>query len=352
MTRTLTRPATTTVRAALAARTSKVLAGALAVATAATLAACSSSSDASARPAASGPADLSKVTLELGDQKGLTQALLTASDALSGAPYKVSYATFTSGPPEIEAASAGKIDFAVTGNTPPVFGHAAKAKITVVTAYGNDGSSDAIVLPKGSGITSVADLKGKTVAVAKGSSADGHLLLQLTKAGLTQKDITIAYLQPADALAAFGAGKVDAWAVWDPYTAVAELQGGTVLVTAKGVANGYSFGVAADAALADAGKAAALQDLAGRLAKAYVWAASHPEDYAKVYAQQTSLPLAVAQKAERANPKPLLLDDTVTASEQALTDAFVTSGEIPAADPFASIVDDRFNAAVQPFVQG
>ena len=72
-------------------------------------------------PAAVPPAELSGLTLHVGDQKGGTEALLRAAHALDGLPYRVEFSTFTSGPPQIEALNAGRIDFAITGNTPPVF---------------------------------------------------------------------------------------------------------------------------------------------------------------------------------------------------------------------------------------
>ena len=90
---------------------------------------------------------LSTVTLDVGDQKGGTEALLRASGELEGTPYAVAFSTFTSGPPQVEAATAGQIDFAVTGNTPPVFGVAANARIKVVSAYTNDASGDQILVP-------------------------------------------------------------------------------------------------------------------------------------------------------------------------------------------------------------
>ncbi len=62
--------------------------------------------------------ELSGLTLNVGDQKGGTESLLRAAGALDDLPYQVSFSTFTSGPPQIEAATAGKIDFAITGNTP------------------------------------------------------------------------------------------------------------------------------------------------------------------------------------------------------------------------------------------
>lgn len=86
-------------------------------------------------------AELSDLTLQVGDQKGGTESLLRAAGALEGLPYKIAFSTFTSGPPQVEAATAGKIDSAITGNTPPIFGAASGAKVKVVSAY--DGGASA-----------------------------------------------------------------------------------------------------------------------------------------------------------------------------------------------------------------
>ena len=164
-------------------------------------------------------------------------------------PYDITWSAFTSGPPQIEALNTDQIDFAVTGNTPPIAGGLTKTK--VVSAYSNTAKGDAILIPQDSDISSVRDLKGKSVAVARGSSAHGHLVLQLEKAGVDVSDVNINFLQPADSKSACESGRVDAWAVWDPYTAIAEVSGAVPLITAEGVSNGYGFGVASDAALAD-----------------------------------------------------------------------------------------------------
>ena len=92
------------------------------------------SSGAQEAPATVPLTELSGVTLNVGDQKGGTESLLRAAGALENLPYEVAFSTFTSGPPQIEAATAGKIDFAITGNSPPVFGAASNAKIKVVAA--------------------------------------------------------------------------------------------------------------------------------------------------------------------------------------------------------------------------
>ncbi len=121
---------------------------------------------------------------------------------------------------------------------------------------------DTIVVPKDSPIKSVADLKGKKVAVAEGSSANYNLLAQLAKAGLSYDDIEVKTLQPADALAAFSNKHVDAWAIWDPYTSQAELEADArILVDGGGLVNGMTFQAANPDALDDKATRAALRGL-------------------------------------------------------------------------------------------
>lgn len=295
--------------------------------------------------------ELADLTLNVGDQKGGTEALLRAAGELDNVPYKIEFSTFTSGPPQIEAATAGKIDFAVTGNTPPIFGAASKAKIKVVSGYTNDASGDQILVPADSAIHAVADLRGKKVVVGKGSSAHGHLLLQLQKAGLTIKDIQAVFLQPADAFTALSQGQADAWAIWDPYTAIAEKQLKVrTLVTASGVANGYGFGVAAQSALRDAQRNTALSDLVQRIARASSWAQAHPQEWYAKYAAAIGIdPAAAALAQSRSVRLSIPLNDEVNASEQNLTDLFAQSGQIQGKPTFSDFVDNRFNDVLSQF---
>ena len=126
---------------------------------------------------------------------------------------------------------------------------------------------DTIVVPKDSDIQSVADLKGKKVAVAEGSSANYNLLAQLAKADLSYEDVEVKPLQPADALAAFTNKHVDAWAIWDPYTSQAELEADArILVDGGGLVNGMVFQAANPDALDDKATRAALKDYLERIA--------------------------------------------------------------------------------------
>jgi sulfonate transport system substrate-binding protein len=310
-------------------------------------------SGAAQAPATVALSELSGLTLQVGDQKGGTEALLRAAGALNDLPYKIAFSTFTSGPPQVEAATAGKIDFAITGNTPPIFGAASNAKVKVVAAYDGGGNGDQILVHADSPIQSIADLRGKSVAVGKGSSAHGHILAQLKKAGLTPADVKLVFLQPADALSAFTQRQADAWAIWDPYTAqAAEQLPVRSIGQAKDVTNGNWFAIASDQALADPKRNTALADLLVRFEKAARWAKDHPQQWAESYAAAVGLDLKVAEVSQgRSLRLPTELDDEIIASEQKIADLFAESGQIASPAPkFADSVDRRYNETLRPLL--
>jgi sulfonate transport system substrate-binding protein len=297
--------------------------------------------------------DLAGLTLQVGDQKGGTESLLRAAGALDGLPYQIAFSTFTSGPPQIEAATAGKIDFAITGNTPPIFGAASGAKVKVVAAYDGGGNGDQVLVQQDSPIKSIADLRGKRIAVGKGSSAHGHILAQLKNAGLTPDDVTLIFLQPADALSAFTQRQADAWAIWDPYTAQTAAQLPLRSIgQARDVTNGYWFGVASDQALADPKRNTALADLLVRFEKAARWAQQNPDQWATSYAKAVGLSPEVARVSQsRSLRLPTELDDKVVASEQKIAELFAESGQIASPAPdFSKWVDRRYNDALRPLL--
>jgi sulfonate transport system substrate-binding protein len=288
--------------------------------------------------------ELAKVTLKVGDQKGGSKALLTAAGLLDDLPYKIEWATFTSGPPLLEAVSAGGVDVGRVGNTPPIFAAAANAKIAVVSSSQGNVASDAILVPSDSPLKSVKDLKGKTIGVSKGSSAHGQVLYNLRKAGLSTKDVKLSFLQPADAYGAFKQHQIDAWAVWDPYTSQAKLEAGArVLTDGRGTANGYTFIVGGTQSLSEPGANAAIRDYVLRHAKAERWADTHREEWAQAWAKETGLSVEVSRAVVQAGPDlPVPLDDKVVSSEQELADAFTEDGVLPGRVDFAKFVDRRY----------
>ncbi|WBO67874.1 ABC transporter substrate-binding protein [Streptomyces camelliae] len=313
------------------------------------LTACGGNSSAST---GSGTDGQGSVTLDVGDQKGGSEAILRAAGELKNLDYKIKWSTFTSGPPLLEAVNAQAVDIGGVGNTPPVFAAGAGSKISVVAAWHGTSKGDAILVPNGSSLTGPKQLKGKSVAVAQGSSAHYQLIASLRAVGLSLADVKVKYLQPADALAAFTSGKVDAWAVWDPYTSqILRAKQGRVLTTGEGITNGLTFQVAAPAALKDPKKAAAIKDYLARLRRATAWVHDHQQEWATVWAKDTGLPYDVAlDSVKRTNSTrfAVAVDKPLVASEQQIADAFTELKLIPNKVDFGDFVDTRFNDALPP----
>ncbi|NNH73253.1 ABC transporter substrate-binding protein [Nocardia uniformis] len=323
----------------------RLLAATLALTTA-LVTGCGSADSGEGAVRADGSVDLSKVTLRIGDQKGTgTQALLEAAGELKDIPYRIEWSQYTSGPPMLEAINAGAVDIGGVGNAPPVFAAAAGSEIKIVSAYQVGTVGQAIVVPRDSPLRSPNDLRGKKIAVSKGSSAHHHLLAVLTGAGLTFADIEPQYLQPADALAALTTGRVDAWAIWDPFTAQAQKQAeARILVDGKGYVQGDAFYVAGDKALGGTAASTALRDLLDRIKRAHSWVNGNTETWARTFAQLTGLPYDVALLA--VSREPYLdhpIDDTTIAAEQRVADGFADAGLIPKRVTITDFVDTRFN---------
>jgi sulfonate transport system substrate-binding protein len=135
----------------------------------------------------------------------------------------VTWTEFQAGPQLIESLNVGAADFGPVGEAPPIFAQAAGANIVYAGYEPASPKNEAIIVQKDSPIKIVTDLKGKRVALNKGSNVNYLLVRALEANGLSYGDIVPAYLAPADARAAFERGSVDAWAIWDPYYAAAEL---------------------------------------------------------------------------------------------------------------------------------
>ncbi|MCE0763660.1 ABC transporter substrate-binding protein [Pseudonocardia kujensis] len=290
------------------------------------LAACSSGGSAGS----DGPVDLSTVTLKVGDQAGIQQALLEASGALQGAPYKVEWAQFPAAAPVLEALRGKAVDIGVAGDAPTLTALSSTDDIKIVAAtkvpqqYGLS-----LIVPKDSPIRSVADLRGRTVSPTTQGSVGHYLLLQaLKEAGLTDKDVTVSFLQPVDAAAAMSSGAIDAWATWDPYTAVAQQeQGARVLRGPDGLAPGLTFLDANTDALSDAGRKQAMQDFVSRYGRAVEWAAGHPAENAAIYTKLTQRPAAVADlMSHRANRSLVPLDQSLVGEIQTVADDYQAYG--------------------------
>ncbi|MCR8629720.1 ABC transporter substrate-binding protein [Paenibacillus radicis (ex Xue et al. 2023)] len=136
---------------------------------------------------------------------------------------KINAVKFLSGPPEFQAMAAGDIDIAYIGPGATFLSAQGKGNIIAVDSLN---TGDMVYATKKSGIKDWKDLKGKTVGVPKGTSGEMILNLGIKKGGLKPEDVNAVNMDVAGAVSAFVAGKVDAVAIWSPYTSEIEKQVG------------------------------------------------------------------------------------------------------------------------------
>src|SRR6202008_3067961 len=208
-----------------------------ALAASAALAACGGTSSSQSTGASSGSssnasAKGSEPTFVVGQQESGIVSLSQDTNAFKGAPYHVKFAYFPYGPPEVAAAAAGKIDLADLGDVPPITGASHDLPFKLVAAEvppSYQQASDYIVVPQGSPVRSLAQLKGKSIAVPFGSSANGFALNAIESAGLTPSDVKLVNLAPAAAQTAVQTGSVDALALWNPQITVDTEHGARII---------------------------------------------------------------------------------------------------------------------------
>ncbi|CCE08123.1 putative ABC transporter, substrate binding protein; aliphatic sulfonates transporter [Bradyrhizobium sp. STM 3843] len=280
--------------------------------------------------------------IRIGTQKGgffpAVKARRTIEDAFKPEGIDIVWVDFQFGPPLLEAINVGSVDFGYVGDAPPIFAQAASAKIRYAAAVKQNGNTQAIVVPKDSPIKTLADLKSKRIAFGKGSSAHNLLVAALEKAGLSWSDITPAPLAPADATAAFVKGSVDAWSIWDPYLALAELkENARVIAWDKDVHKPNAFYIVGqDFVEKYPGLVAKLN---ATFAAEGLWANSHHEEVAKAQAEATGVNLeAVRRFVDRSTYSVVPVDDEIIKSQQAVADRFTRLGLIPKSITVADIV--------------
>ncbi|QWA09166.1 sulfonate ABC transporter substrate-binding protein [Sodalis ligni] len=271
--------------------------------------------------------------LNIGFQKANILALLKARGTLDEALKKQGIAThwteFTAGPQMLEGLNVGSIDLAATGDAPPAFAQAAKADLIYLAHNIPNPKTEAILLPKDSAVRSVADLKGKRVALNKGSDVNYLLVEALKKAGLAYSDITPVYLTPSDARAAFQRGSVDAWVIWDPFYAEVETNAGARrLQDAEGIVPHYTFYLASRRFAEDHPDIAKL--VVEQLAQLSTWANDHHDEVAQTLSKSTGLPQPIWLRALARMPFGTeRMTDDVFRQQQTLADTFTGIGLIP-----------------------
>ncbi|QGY05380.1 aliphatic sulfonate ABC transporter substrate-binding protein [Methylobacterium mesophilicum SR1.6/6] len=241
----------------------------------------------------------------------------------------VRWVEFQAGPPLLEALNAGSIDFGFAGDTPPIFAQAAGSTLVYVGASVLSGDGEAIVVRAGSAVRTVADLEGRTVAVARGTSSHNLLVTALEKSGLSFADVKPAYLLPSDAGPAFANGSVEAWVIWDPYLALAQAHGDTRVLTTSRQTHAVSDFFLASRTFADRYPGVVTAAVAA-LADSAAWAETHRDQVAQALATVTGVPYAIETVvAARTEFGVGPITDALVAKQQATADRFHRLGLIP-----------------------
>ncbi|RLK46025.1 sulfonate transport system substrate-binding protein [Cupriavidus plantarum] len=276
--------------------------------------------------AGSGAFAQGRVVLKAGDQKGGFRALLEAANALEGVPYDIQWTEFPAAAPLAEALNAGAVDSGPIGDAPAIFALAAGTRIKLIGANRSDPYGTAVLVRPDSPLKTAADLKGNTIGTNRGSIGHYVALKALESAGLGPNDANIRFLPPADTKLALTNGSVDAWATWEPYTAMAETSGhARVLVSGRGLSSGLSFLAATESALAT--KRAALQDFLQRVVRAQRWSYQHVPEYSASLARIIGIaPEAARLQFERRNTQWRPIDADLIATQQSTADFYLKTG--------------------------
>lgn len=277
--------------------------------------------------------DLSSVTLRVA-QTGwgsFDEALKAAG--VSDTPYKVEYTIFQGGNLCLQAMAAGQVDFSASSETPPIFAATAEnqGNFKIVAVSHATTLLQELVVAKDSPIKTVADLKGKRVGYINATTAQYFLLKMLQNAGLKWEDIQAEQLTTADGVTALVGGKIDAFASYGNSINAAKANGATTLESAKDILSGYFPYEASTTALEDDGKRAAIVDYLTRVEKSNEWKRGNPEAWAKISAKPQGLTEEQALEIfkngeEQRETHVLAISDEVIASEQDLSDTFLSVG--------------------------
>jgi sulfonate transport system substrate-binding protein len=243
--------------------------------------------------------------------------------------YSVQWIQFPAGPQLLEALHVGSIDIGHTGEAPPVFAQAAGTSLMYVANEPPNPKSEAILVPKKSSIQTVAELKGKKVALNKGSNVHYLLVKGLEKAGLKYQDIQPVYLPPADARAAFERGSVDAWVIWDPFLAAAQqATGARILADGEGLVSNREFYLSSRTFATD--HADIIKEVLKEIEQVDQWAKSDPHAVAEFLSPELGIDVPSLEIAAKRRDYGIRdIQPEVVRDQQKIADTFQQIGLIP-----------------------
>lgn len=277
-----------------------------------------------------GSSDLTTVTIgyQKADPIDIAKTRGEFAKKMKAKGYKVVFKEFQDGSSLLQALKSGSIDYARTGDTPPVTAQANGTKLTYVAAGTSKANGSGIVVGKNSGISTLSDLKGKKIAYTKNTSSEYLLRKVLKKAGLSTSDVTMVNMDQSSASVAFSKGKIDAWVTWDPYTAQAQIkQNAKLLISGKGLSNNRDFILSSKSYAKN--NAEVSKYLVKYLKNDMQWAQTHHAKLITMLSKSLKLSKSVVKKmVERRSYSISKMNSAITKEQQKIADLFYEEGVI------------------------
>ena len=273
--------------------------------------------------------------LRIGYQKfgnlGILKARQSLEAQFADRGVSVFWSEFPAGPQLLHALSHGEIDFGTTGEVPPLFAQASQSPLLYVAWEPAAPQSVALMVAADSDLHTLADLKGKRIAVNKGSNVHYLLLQILDEAGLTLDDVRVVYAPPKYPLTPSDHHAVDAWMMWDPLLSDAE-KGNQLraIANGEGRVNNHQF------YLAHRGFASHSADLLQTLMTALEQTGRYIDTQRKEAATLLSAELGLSTAClthalSRRSHQTRHMDLAIIREQQAIADRFYALGLLPRA---------------------
>jgi sulfonate transport system substrate-binding protein len=292
-----------------------------------------SAAPATSEPTKAPPAAKQTTLVRLGYQKIGAPFLLKSRSQdldkrLEARSAKAEWKEFQHGPGVLEAIRAKEVDVGYVGETPPVFAQSGGVDFVYVAADPSAPKAEAIVVLKDSPIKKVNDLKGRKIALNRGSNVHFLLAKALEGVKLTFKDVEVVYLAPGDARIAYQSGKVDAWVIWDPFLAAAETTGSRVLVDGQGLVDNEFFYVARREFAKEHPEL--VRDVIDEYQALSEWESKNPEEASKILAASTGVAHEALLLSEKRHSYGIVpITPEVLQKQQVIADTFHALQLIP-----------------------
>jgi aliphatic sulfonates family ABC transporter substrate-binding protein len=272
--------------------------------------------------------------LRIGYQKFGVLSLVKLHGALDAALAKrgvrIEWRQYAAGIPIMDALQQRQLELGVVGECPPVFAQADDVPLVYLAAEEAAPEGEAILVHQDSSLQSVKDLRGKTLALQRGSNVHYLVIRALEEAGMAYDDVALTFLAPEAARGAFERREVDALAIWEPMLSSVRYDlGARVLRDGAGLAKNVAYYVARRA-FADTSPNVVAEFLS-HVALAASWAKDNAATVADLLATELGVPRGVLALAFKSGSHPVPLSRELLLDQQQIADTLHRMQLIPRA---------------------